>query len=233
MKSISHTSVSPHFQIITCQDKADGTEKVAQWLQSHVDRSTVLFLSGGSSPEGLYTQIASEGVLLPGAVALVDERFGTPLHAQSNELMIQKTGLPDYLSSQQILYDTVLSGTDFQETVTVYEKKIQHLFAAHQKSVAVMGIGEDGHTAGILPHTKYDHSQWVIGYESHDQYLKRITLSFEGLNQISSFVLLIFGEAKRQAFQAMFKKHTLEAVPAAFYTKTILPVTVFTDLHLE
>ena len=53
-------------------------------------------------PQKFYINIlAKERKLNPGAVALVDERYGEKLHENSNEKMISDTGLIGYLHTTE------------------------------------------------------------------------------------------------------------------------------------
>lgn len=85
-----------------------GIEVAKRILYKTVDSKTALFLSGGTTPKPLYTKLAHEKKLNPGVVALIDERYGSHLHLNSNERMIKEAGLLDYLASQKIPYYGVL-----------------------------------------------------------------------------------------------------------------------------
>lgn len=81
----------PHFiSLNIVKDSKQGLELAKQKLYEFCDKKTVLFLLGGTTPKPLYEELAREAELSVGAVAMVDERFGNPLHDQSNEKMIRK-----------------------------------------------------------------------------------------------------------------------------------------------
>lgn len=203
---------------IQCNDKNEASKKALEIILKHVDQSTLLLLSGGTSPDLLYQLIAQDKSLKPGAVAMVDERYGLPMHVNSNEKMISDTGLLDYLSNEGVPVYRILKEGDMEGMAGQYEQIIRELFARFSKKVAIMGIGSDGHTAGIKPDLDYDHTRLVVSYDDKEGYFgKRITLTFEALKQIDQFIVLIFGRNKKEAFQKMFIEKDRKIIPAAFY----------------
>lgn len=204
--------------VIKCGDKTDAAHKAFEFLKKMIEENTLLLLSGGTSPNELYRLIAEDGHLHPGAVAMVDERFGEKMHNNSNEKMIKEAGLVEF-------YQILEEGIDPEQTAIDYEKTVKELFAKYPKKVAVMGIGTDGHTAGIKPDLEYDHSRWVVAYNDEGGYFgQRITTTFECLEQIDEFVLLVFGEEKKSALQKMLED--------GFFKKAGIPATVFTDIEI-
>ncbi|MDO8686880.1 MAG: 6-phosphogluconolactonase, partial [Candidatus Berkelbacteria bacterium] len=124
--------------------------KVLNLLHDLVDRKTALFLSGGSTPKDLYAKIAKDKKLIPGAVAMVDERYGKRFHKDSNELMIKNTGLISYFEKNNIRFYSILQkDTKREDTALQYDETVSFLLSHFPKSVAILGIGVDGHTAGL------------------------------------------------------------------------------------
>jgi len=68
--------IKDNVEIIRCKDKKEASEKALELLSKAVDKDTLLFLSGGTSPDLLYQLIARDKKLRPGAIALIDERYG-------------------------------------------------------------------------------------------------------------------------------------------------------------
>lgn len=219
-------------EIIICKDKNEASSKALEVLLQTVDLNTLLLLSGGSSPDVLYQIIAQGKTLRIGAVALIDERFGAYMHTRSNEKMIAETGLLSYLDNEDILFYGVLKeDNDMENTARKYEQIIKGLFKKFSKRVAIMGIGSDGHTAGIKPALEYDHTRLVVSYDDvSGSFGKRITLTFEALSKIDEFVILAFGESKRKALEQMFKSGSQQELPAVFFTKTSAKVLLLTDI---
>lgn len=129
-----------------------GVEKAKKVIYEQVDRKTVLFLSGGSSPKPLYQSLALDKTLHPAAVAFVDERYGNPMHDTSNEKMIRRTGLITYIAGEHIpMYPILQENLSREKTAEKYDEVVRKLFFNIPRSVAIVSIGVDGHTAGIAP----------------------------------------------------------------------------------
>lgn len=227
-----------NIKIIHCKDKNEASYKALQHLLKITDQNTLLLLSGGTSPDLLYQVIAQKGELKAGAVALIDERYGKIMHDNSNEKMIAQTGLTDYINNVGIPFSKILQGKNLETTANDYEQVVKDLFAKYPKKMAVMGIGADGHTAGIKPDLEYDHSRLVVAFDDEGVFGKRVTLTFEALEQIDKFLILAFGEnersspasqGKKEALQRMFTETDQKKLPASFYNKTTASVTIYTD----
>lgn len=213
--------------VVYCQDKSDASKKAFKKLQEIVDKNTLLLLSGGTSPIELYGLIsAGANVFHSGGVAMVDERYGSKMHGFLNEKMMIDSGMIELLASKGVPFCAVLEdGVNLEQTAVNYEEKLRMLFAKYPKKVAVMGVGADGHTAGIKPGLRYDHSKWVVAFDDYEgSFGTRVTTTFECLEHVDEFVLLVFGEDKKEALQKMLTD--------GFYRKSGIPTTVFTDIQI-
>lgn len=191
-----------------------------------VSKNTVLFLSGGSTPKTLYEVLAKEKKLKVGAVAMVDERFGKKLHEGSNELMIKSTRLLSFLRKSNTKFYPILENTEIAKTASDYDETSRFLFNYFQKSVAILGIGKDGHTAGI---PVGDQSSGIRDQSKTDlitsfdnfpgDFKERISLTFLGLSKLDKIIVMVFGEDKKQALGLMFKNGSISEIPARFLTQ--------------
>lgn len=204
----------------------EGVEKTKKVLYEKVDRRTVLFLSGGSSPKPLYQELALEKQIHPAAVALIDERYGEPMHDNSNEKMIKRTGIINYFSSEQVpFYPILQEGLSREETTEKYDATMRELFFNIPRSVAIMGVGADGHTAGIAPNREdftnplFHNISLLVGTFNDEKgsFKERITLTFQALTMIDYFILFVFGEEKRHALEQIMLPGSLEEIPARFF----------------
>lgn len=206
------------------KDSSEGVDYLKKLLYSVVDNKTVLFLSGGKTPKDTYLELAKEDKINPGAVAMVDERVGIKNHPNSNERMIRETGLLSYFEKNKIPFHSILGAKD-------YGKKVEYLLEHFSKSVGILGIGEDGHTAGLPPGIKNEKlkmKNYVTRISNFPGELKtRITLTFKALAQMDLLIVLVLGENKKLALQKMFKKGTLSEIPARFFLRPdISPKTI-------
>lgn len=211
--------------LLVVKNVEQGIERTKEFLYEQVDRKTVLFLSGGKTPAALYETLAKEQIITPAAVALIDERFGEPMHDNSNELMIAKTGFLSYLEKQNIPFYSMLQADMTQEeAVAKYDQTVRDLFFKFPKSIGIVGIGTDGHIASIFPNTKdftnplfteksYD---YVAGASHPGDYGKRITLTYAGLELLDTFLVFVFGKEKKKALKATLQPGPLAKIPARF-----------------
>lgn len=211
-------------------DKQEGMVRSENLLDALVDRKTVLFLSGGSTPKDLYAKIAKDQKLTPGAVAMVDERYGKRFHENSNELMIKNTGLILYLEKKNIRFYPILEDQTGEKTTENYDETVRFLLSFFPKSVAIIGIGADGHTAGIAP-DRIDFKNPLFDKDRKDllvsqfndaegEFKERITMTFLALSMIDKLIVLAFGDKKKRALELMNKGGSIEEVPARFLVRS-------------
>ncbi len=224
--------VKNDLKIIHCGDKNKASQKGLRLLLRDVDDHTLLLLSGGTSPDLLYRLIAQDKTLKPGAVALIDERFGLPMHDNSNEKMIAGTNLLEYFNNQGVPFYGMLKPGEMEDVAEAYGQVVQDLFGKFPKKAAITGIGSDGHTAGVKPGLDYDHTKLVVAYNDAGSFGKRIILTFEALSKINEFLVLAFGEEKKQALQSMFSNEDKKYLPVVFYTKIPAKTFLLTDVNL-
>ncbi len=242
--------------VVTAASEETGTKLAKEFLYSVIDKKTVLFLSGGSTPKNMYAAFAKESLLNPGAVAMVDERHGEPFHAASNQLMIKNTGLLEYLERKYIKFYPILTGKKDRITLArEYDETVRYLLHYFPKKVAVLGIGGDGHTAGIAAH-RFDFTNPLFFPERKLLFVsefkdpkpmspqgttvpqygfgERITLTFHALSQMDLLLVLAFGDKKKLALQKALALGKVEEIPLRFIQDpAVAPKTiVITDQTL-
>lgn len=208
-------------------DSNAGAQLAYDLLLSSTDRKTVLFLSGASTPMPLYEifakDVMNDGGLDAGAVAMVDERYGKPYHQESNELAIKNTGFLKFLDSRDIPFHQVLGLASREELAQEYDQTVRMLLQQFPKSAAVLGMGADGHTAGLpagIQDLKLKTRNLVEEFDNFPgPQRERITLTFEGFSQIDFLLVLVFGEEKKKALELMFAEGPEEEIPARFFKR--------------
>ncbi len=237
--------------VVTAPTTISANKIVIKILENYCDSKTALFLSGGKTPTKLYEEIAHEKSLKIGAGLMVDERFGEKLHKKSNELMIKESGLLDYFESRNVRFYPIISGKKgLEKTAQEYDETLRFLLKYFPKTVGLLGIGDDGHTAGLpsgiqkskIKNQKLidinkriieNQSSLVTFYEDEfGIYGLRITMTYLALSQLDLILILVLGQEKREILNSMFKVSSLEEeikeFPGKFYlkpkiaTKTIL-----------
>lgn len=220
--------------LVRVSDRTDGNKKAHDLLKKIVDGQTLLALSGGTTPN-YRKMIVEPGDISPGAICVADERYGEPFHKDSNELLLKNQGVKDCTDEKCIEAHKTLKGLDFLETAKEYNFKIKELFARFPKRVGVMGIGANLHTAGIFPNSVAAHSpNLVVGEVVDDRFPKRITLTLKALGEFQYFVILVFGQEKKDAILKMLdeSENDMQKYPAIFYRKSKAKAYLITDLEL-
>lgn len=205
----------------------EGLTLTERILASIVTQQTLLLLSGGRTPKELYTSLAGKKLLHPGAVGMVDERYGKRMHKDSNEVMLINAGFREFLSRKNIPFYPVLhERMNREETATSYDEQLRSLFTIYQKSIALLGIGLDGHTAGIPANPivwqegfgERSRHMIVAAYDDHGGFYKeRITMTSLGLSMMDLLLVLVFGDDKKDALEKVFSDGSMEEVPGRFY----------------
>lgn len=229
-----------------------ASEFLINWLSLYhnITQKTLLLLSGGSVVN-LYRKLAEflETANLDFSFltfAQVDERF-QPKQALSvkrkalrdksdiNSEVIKETGLWKICRKKKIPYYLVSQRGTLEKSTEQYNKIIEKLFKEYVYKIALLGIGEDGHTAGLLPGYEklWNRNTYIAGYENKGQFKKRITLTPRALKKLDQAIVVAKGHKKRQVIQEILKEGNLENLdryPAALQQK-IPKVDLFTDIN--
>ncbi len=170
-------------------------------LQKALAEKPVLLLLSGGSATKLYEEMASSLALefSPGRLelGLVDERWSPDTkHKDSNDVSIRPTGLVQKLESLGAHFQPILAGGSRDEDAAAFNRRLDNLTQKFQV-ILILGIGKDGHTAGMLPDkdeaafaARFDNEALAIGYDAGDGFAGRITATMPLLRQARhSFVV--------------------------------------------
>jgi 6-phosphogluconolactonase/glucosamine-6-phosphate isomerase/deaminase len=102
-------------------------------------------------------------------------------------------------------------------------------FSDNKVVIAQLGIGPDGHTAGILPNSvaTEPNSRLVVNYVA-DPY-KRLTLSFTALKKVTVAYVLAFGSNKMDALIALQSQNLSLSEQPAQILKQLNEAYVYND----
>jgi 6-phosphogluconolactonase len=167
-----------------------------------------LTLSGGGTPRGCYRRLAQlhqvpwEGV----EIYLGDERFVPHDHPESNYRMIRETLLASGTVKPRDVFAVPGDG-DAESAAQTYEEILRQQYGASNLIASVplfdlqlLGLGEDGHTASLLPDQPVleERSRWVaVVPDGRPE--PRITLTYPALESSRLTVFLVSGAAKKEA----------------------------------
>lgn len=232
--------------IIKVESKDEGQVKAHDLLKKLVDKDTLLALSGGTSMD--YRKMIVVGGILPGAICVIDERYGPPFHKDSNELLLKNQGIKNFADEKCIETHKILKGKDFAQTAKIYGSEIEDLFKRFAKKIGVMGVGANLHTAGVFPYSAAAESpDFVVAQTVEDKqslrsspamrdaglkFPKRITLTLKALGEFTNFVIMMFGQEKREALKVLLDENVddVQKYPAIFYRKVKIKSYLITDI---
>jgi 6-phosphogluconolactonase len=166
-----------------------------------------LVVSGGTSPAGVFAELAKTTLNWPGVhVILSDERWVPPEHEDSNEKLVRETLLAGEAQDASLL-------PVYRPDVTIEERcseiSEELLQAPFPFACALLGMGEDGHFASLFPDAEnlqegldVDSRQLCIPVQTAASPHPRVSLTLSALSRSDEIVLLIFGDAKRDVYEA-------------------------------
>ena len=197
----------------TCANTAAQARQLAEAVAAQLHHAiatrgrALLAVSGGKSPIALFEHLRQQPLDWASVtVLLVDERCVPHTHPDSNTALVRQHLLQD--GAAEATFVTFFDALDAIDTLAAAAN--QRLAALHWPlDVAVLGIGEDGHTASLFPaapgldtalHTTA-HVAWVrpdaIDHAPHP----RLTLTLPTLQAARQLHLSLAGPAKQAVYR--------------------------------
>ncbi len=168
----------------------------------------VAALSGGSTPKGLFQQLAEEPyrTLIPWAKTYlfwVDERHVPLTDATSNYRMTQEFLLAKAPIPKANVFPMTDGSQPVERAASVYEIKMGKFFGAGalpRFDLTLLGMGDDGHTASLFPGMPQVNElhKWVVGYFVDEARKERVSLTFPVLNASRNLLVLMEGQKKAE-----------------------------------
>ena len=181
-------------------------------------------LSGGKTPVHVYRELSSQKELPWGKthVFMVDERFVPYENDANNFRMINELLLLHVTIPARNVHPIITSNDSARDCAAKYEDHIAAFFKLSPRSVpridlVLLGIGEDGHTASLLPGTESlsETSRLVVAVTPREESkTERITLTFPVINNASNILFLAAGKNKAGILREIFLKNN-HSLPAA------------------
>jgi 6-phosphogluconolactonase len=172
-------------------------------------------ISGGSTPEAMFELLAAEPFVAQVPwnkldLYWVDERCVPPDNAESNyrmtrEALLSKVPLP----AERV--HRMEGELEPEVAAARYESTIRNTFKLEGAEtptfdLILLGMGDDGHTASLFPHTEAlnDLSHIAIANHVPQKDTWRVTLTWPVINQGREVVFLIEGAGKAQVLHDVF-----------------------------
>ncbi len=188
---------------------AAAAERIGAALQRRLDGqgAASIVVSGGSSPAGVFRELAKTE--LPWSdvhVIMSDERWVPPDDEDSNEKLVRDTLLAGEAQHARLL-PVFREGVTIEERCSEIDEEL--LQAPFPFACALLGMGEDGHFASLFPDADnlqagldVDSRLLCIPVQTAASPHPRVSLTLSALSRADEIVLLIFGDAKRDVYEA-------------------------------
>jgi 6-phosphogluconolactonase len=201
-------------QLTALPDGQALAERAAAWILERVlmvARPVSLCLSGGSTPRALYQTLARAPYRDRMPWQRIhwfwgDERFVPSNDARSNYRMVRDALLDRIAAPVGSVHPIPTDGVTLDAAVVAYERELKQFYGAEELSperplfdVTLLGLGEDGHTASLLPGTPVLEERWRwVAAVAGSAPEARITLTYPALESSREVAFLVSGAAKRE-----------------------------------
>ncbi len=179
-------------------------------------RCTIV-LSGGSTPAGVYSLMASPNY--SGQFDwknihffLGDERWVLWNSPRSNYKMIMDSLFSQLDPSLYNFHPIQTNTRDVTASASLYEKELARFFALKPHEfprfdLVLLGLGQDGHTASLIPDDPalHESAHLAVEVEAKGYPEKRVTLTLPVLNQAHAVFFLVSGPDKAQVLQKIIE----------------------------
>lgn len=213
------TPPSPHIQVLP--SPAEVARAAADRIVAAANEAVALSgsfsiaLSGGSTPKALYELLASDAYRdrIPWAdteIFFGDERCVPPDHKDSNyrmarEALLSKVPIPaTSVHRMKGEIEPAAAAREYQQTL------LDRFGVGPGIDLVLLGMGDDGHTASIFPHTPAvtESAATVLGYFAENSSTGkswRITLTAPFINRSREVLFLICGGSKAARLQEVLE----------------------------
>lgn len=200
-------------------------ERVAQSVEKR-GRARIA-ISGGSTPKATFALLADPAGPYAASIPWdkvelfwVDERSVGPEDAESNYRMTHEALLSKVALKPEHVH-RIEGELDPEEAAAKYESVIRREFRlegaeAPRFDVVWLGMGDDGHTASLFPHTAGLYELGRVAYANHvpQKNTWRITLTWPVINEANDVIFLIGGTDKAEPLErVLYGEYDPETLP--------------------
>lgn len=216
--------MNKHIHIHSFDDQADLLRTLCDSIIGDLQNAiiqkgyAVLLVSGGSTPKPLFELLRQSDIDWGSVrIGLCDERWVDPSHDDSNEKLVKTYLMKDKAAKAQFV-------GMYCEGLSAYEAQSKCDKAIHESlwpcDVAILGMGEDGHTASLfpfnlrLPQALYIEDEALcIAMTPQSAPYDRMSLTLLALLRVKHLYLHFEGEKKRAVFEEAMKNGDHYAMP--------------------
>src|SRR5262249_20139706 len=146
-------------------------------------------------------------------------------HAYSNMGQAKRIFLDRVHAPPENIHPIPTGMTDPDEAARTYETELKRFYGRDALDPAqplfqlvLMGLGPDGHTASLFPHSAAldEANRWVVGIEEAQlqPFVPRVTLTFPALASTREMLFIVSGAEKREILARVFAEEDLPAARA-------------------
>lgn len=239
-------------ELIQCSNPEETGLRAREALQTVLREKkqsgihVLLLLSGGSGLSLLDAEFQDIfGPYL--TIGVLDERFSTN-ELINNFAQLTKTAFYQNARVAGVAHiDTRVGEEEIQNNLAArFEYALRNWVEAHTDGViiAIMGVGADGHTAGIMPFPEdsdlfgrlfEDEKKWVTAFDAGNKnpYPLRVTVTLPFLReQVAHTIVFVVGEEKKNAVRHVLAEEGTLAETPARVIREMKNVQVFSDVLL-
>ena len=227
-------------------DKAISTasDQLNQVLEKELstDHAVLLLLSGGSALK-LLEKINTDSFGPQLTIGPLDERYSENLKINNWAQIVATDFYKKALSHDCQFIDTRVQLHETQQQLAdrfhanLFEWMVNYPYGT---IIATVGIGEDGHVAGMMPMpenpkkfmTLFNGEKLAVTYDAGDKnlYPLRVTTTITFFQQINESVVFVAGDNKKNALESLRADEGIYAItPARILCDILGNVVVFTD----
>lgn len=218
-----------HVKLLVADDAAALAREAADHLLAwalETGEPVRIALSGGSTPRRTYEELVSPRLIGRFPWTRVhwfwgDERFVPPDHPESNFRMVREAMLDIAPVPPANIHPIPTVGIGPDDAATQYEAQLRAAYGSALLlpsrplfDVCLLGLGEDGHTASLLPGEPAlrEQTRWVA-LVAHGRPETRITLTYPAIDSSRHIAFLVSGAGKQAILREVLAGGS--AVPAA------------------
>lgn len=204
----------------------------------------VLFLTSAGSALQILEYVDTSSLPPNLTLGVIDERYSDD-PSSSNFVALSRTAFFKKIAARKIV--AIDSRPKREESVEVLAQRIESILRqwkksnAHGLTLATLGIGEDGHIAGIMPYPENpewfesifaDPERFVVGYDAtgKNPFPLRVTVTLSFLrNQVDAAIVYVVGKRKEWALDLSVSAKSTARIPASI-VQEMARVMILTDI---
>lgn len=206
-------------------------EALAKTLTSALEmHSRVIWLIPGGSNIAISvaaSRLLDEDLTKKLIIIQTDERYVALDSPDCNWHQLVESGL---VIGQAIAYPMLIPGeTSLEMAESRYKETLRREFEQADCIVGQFGIGPDGHTAGIKPHSPASLSRDLVsGYQAED--FVRLTMTLPAIRHVDIAEVFAFGDTKRPILEQLTGSDSppLEELPSGIF-REIKQCNIYND----